>query len=211
MRQLSKIACASASSSRATSAGIERSSQAKNAASRIAPYLTTSASPAASSRAGSVARHAVSITTPRLVERADHVLAERMVDRRLAADRRVHLREQRRRHLQVRDAALVDRGREAGEVADDAAAERDQHGAAIGAQLQEPRHEVAQRVEALVRLAVGESPRRPRRRPRSRARRAATRGGGAATTALVTTTAREARSGSIAPACASAPRPIAIG
>jgi hypothetical protein len=38
----------------------------------------------------------------RLVEGADHVLAERMVDRRLAADRRVHLRQQRGRHLHER-------------------------------------------------------------------------------------------------------------
>ena len=41
------------------------SSQAKNAASRIAPYLTTSASPAESSRAGKVSRQSVSMTTAR--------------------------------------------------------------------------------------------------------------------------------------------------
>ena len=39
---------------------------------------------------------------PRLVERADHVLAARVVDRGLAADRGVDLREQRGRHLHER-------------------------------------------------------------------------------------------------------------
>ena len=61
----------------------------------------------------------------RLVEGADHVLAERMVDRGLAADRGVDLREQRRRDLDERHAALIDGRGEAGEVADDAAAQRD--------------------------------------------------------------------------------------
>ena len=73
------------------------SSQAKNSASTITPYLMTSASPARSSRGGSVASVSVSASTRRLMERADHVLAARVVDRRLAADRRVDLREQRRR------------------------------------------------------------------------------------------------------------------
>ena len=62
-RQLSWMACASASSSRSRSARMFRSSQSKKAASRIAPYLTTSASPAVTSRAGSVARQPVSTST----------------------------------------------------------------------------------------------------------------------------------------------------
>jgi hypothetical protein len=69
----------------------------------------------------------------RLVERADHVLAARMVDRGLAAHRRVDLREQRRRHLDERHAALVGRGGEAGEVADHAAAERHDRGVPVAA------------------------------------------------------------------------------
>jgi len=92
----------------------------------------------------------------RLVERADHVLAEAMVDRRLPADRRVHLREKRRGHLHAGDAALVDRGREAGEVADDAAAERDDRRRPVDPELEQPRQHVVQRVPALVRLAVGD-------------------------------------------------------
>ena len=62
----------------------------------------------------------------RLVERADHVLAQRMIDAGLAADGRVDLREQRRRNLHERHAALVDRRGESRDVADDAAAQRDQ-------------------------------------------------------------------------------------
>ena len=67
----------------------------------------------------------------RLMERADHVLAARMVDGRLAADRGVDLREQRRRHLHEIDAALVARGDVARQVADDAAAERDEAAVAV--------------------------------------------------------------------------------
>ena len=60
----------------------------------------------------------------RLMEGADQVLAERMIDADLAADRAVHLRQQRRRHLDDRDAAEERRGRESGDVADHAAANR---------------------------------------------------------------------------------------
>jgi hypothetical protein len=48
-----------------------------------------------------------------------------MIDGGLAADARVHLGEQRGRHLDEGHAALEGRGGEAGEIADDAAAERD--------------------------------------------------------------------------------------
>ena len=54
----------------------------------------------------------------RLVERADHVLAQRVVDGGLAAHRGIDLRQQRRRHLQEAHAAHVDGGGEAGHVAD---------------------------------------------------------------------------------------------
>jgi hypothetical protein len=59
------------------------------------------------------------------VERADQVLAERMVDADLAADGAVDLRQQRRRHVHERDAAQERGGGEAGGVADDAAADGD--------------------------------------------------------------------------------------
>ena len=61
----------------------------------------------------------------RLVERADQVLAERVVDADLAADRAVHLRQQRRRHVHEGDAAQEARRGKAGRVADDAAADGD--------------------------------------------------------------------------------------
>ena len=73
----------------------------------------------------------------RLIERADQVLAERMVDADLAADRAVHLREQRRRHMHQRDAPQVGRRREARHVADHAAAEGDERGRAIGVRADE--------------------------------------------------------------------------
>ncbi len=68
----------------------------------------------------------------RLVECADHVLAERMVDGSLAAHRRIDLREKRGGHLEVRDSPLVRGGREAGDVADHASAQRDEHRPAVG-------------------------------------------------------------------------------
>ena len=61
----------------------------------------------------------------RLMKRADQVLAERVVDADLAADRAVDLREQRRRHVHQRDAAQERRGGESRGVADHAAADGD--------------------------------------------------------------------------------------
>jgi hypothetical protein len=90
----------------------------------------------------------------RLPERADHVLAERMVDAGLAADRGIDLRKQRRRNLDERNAALVDRRGEASEIADDAAAERDQERPALGAEFEQARQQVVERRGILVRLAV---------------------------------------------------------
>ena len=88
------------------------------------PYLMTSAMPARYSRCGQrLQRARVRDHAARLMERADHVLAVRMIDAGLAADGRVDLRQQRRRHLDVVDAALIAGGREAGHVADDAAAQ----------------------------------------------------------------------------------------
>ena len=65
------------------------------------------------------------ITSDRLVEGADQILALRRVDAGLAADGGIDLRQQRGRHLHEIDAAAQDRGGKAGEIADHAAAERD--------------------------------------------------------------------------------------
>ena len=65
------------------------------------------------------------------MEGADEVLALRRVDAGLAADRGIDLRQQRGRDLHEVHAAASDRGGKAGEVADDAAAKREDDIAAL--------------------------------------------------------------------------------
>src|SRR5579884_239168 len=67
-----------------------------------------------------------------MVEAADEVLAGDEVDAGLAAKRGVDLREQRSRDTDVANAAHIDGGEEAGEVADDTASEGEQDGVAVG-------------------------------------------------------------------------------
>ena len=62
---------------------------------------------------------------PRLIERADEVFALGQINAGLAADRGIHLREQRGRDLAQRHTAQEGRRRKAGDVADNTAAERD--------------------------------------------------------------------------------------
>ena len=117
------------------------------------PYLITSYSPARNSRRGSVPSTDGSVDNGvRLVEGADQILAERMIDPDLAANRRVHLRQKRRRDVHERDAAQVAGGGESRHVADDAAAEGDERRLAIGVgpdeRLVDPRDRL-QRLEAL--------------------------------------------------------------
>ena len=83
-----------------------------------------------------------------LMKRADEILAARVVDAGLAADRRIHLREQRGRDLHEGDAALVTGGGEAGHVADHAAAERDDAGIAREAVGDRARRASARRLPA---------------------------------------------------------------
>ena len=87
------------------------------------------------------------------MERADEILAARRVDAGLAADRGVDHREQRRRHLHDWDAAHVRRGDESGQVANDAAAERDDRRVAPEAGFEELVGEARPRLARLVRLA----------------------------------------------------------
>ena len=102
------------------------------------PYLITSYRPGAELAARQRRQHRrVDDDRVRLIERADQVLAERVIHADLAADGAVHLRQQRRRHVNERDAAQVRRRREAGHVADDAAAEGDQGRRAIGVRADE--------------------------------------------------------------------------
>ena len=160
--------------SRARRASRCASIQAKNSASRMSPYLITSARPGAQLPVGQRGQRVdVGEHAGRLVEGADHVLAARVVDRGLAADRGVHLGEQRRRHLDEGDAALVAGRGEARDVAHHAAAER-RHGAVPGeAGLEQRVEDRARGREGLVRLAVGQrsSSRTSRRLPSGRGER----------------------------------------
>ncbi len=87
------------------------------------------------------------------MERADEVLALRRIDAGLAADGGVHLRQQRGRDLHEAHAAAQDRRRKAGEVADDAAAQRDDEIAAFEAELEQALAQRLQLAKALGRLA----------------------------------------------------------
>ena len=89
------------------------------------------------------------------MERADQVLAVARVDAGLAADRRVDLRQQRRRHLHEIDAAPHHRGGEAREIADHAAAQRNDQVAALDTRRE---HRVADLLE--MREALGALARR---------------------------------------------------
>ena len=72
----------------------------------------------------------------RLMERADEVLPDGVVEAGLSPDRRVDHREQRRGDLHEAHAAQQARRREAREVADDPAAGRDHHGVAVDARAE---------------------------------------------------------------------------
>ena len=87
----------------------------------------------------------------RLVERADEVLALGQVHAGLAADRAVDHRQQRGGHLHDVDPPVVHRGREAGGVADDAAAHRHHD---VAPQQPEPRQVPGERLDGRERLGV---------------------------------------------------------
>ena len=87
----------------------------------------------------------------RLVERPDQVLAEPVIDAGLAADARIDLGQQRRRHLDDRDAAQERRRDEPGHVADHAAADRHHEVAPVRADLDQP---VVHRLDAAQVLAL---------------------------------------------------------
>ena len=88
------------------------------------------------------------------MKRTNHVLSERMIDGSLAADGRVDLREQRRRHLYVVDAALIAGSSEARHVTDDSTAQGDHRGVAVEPGVDERVHDRGETRERLVLLAV---------------------------------------------------------
>ncbi len=90
----------------------------------------------------------------RLVERADHVLAERVIDAGLAAHRGVDLRQQRGRHLDEIHTALIAGGGKSGDIADHTAAQRDEGDITVAAVLQQCVEDAVQNFQCLVLLAV---------------------------------------------------------
>ena len=89
----------------------------------------------------------------RLMEAADEVLALRRVDSGLAADGAVHLGQQGGRDLDEVDAAQKDAGREARQIADDPAAQRDQQALALDPLGEQAAGELGQMSEILGLLA----------------------------------------------------------
>ena len=92
----------------------------------------------------------------RLIERADHVLAQRVVDGRLAAHGRIDLRQQRGRHLYERNTAHVAGRCETRHVAHHAAAKRKQHRLAVAAVLEQRIENQVERVPVLMDFSIGQ-------------------------------------------------------
>src|SRR5262245_38527355 len=89
------------------------------------------------------------------MERADQVLAERMIDADLAANGAVHLSQQRGWPVRQRAAAPARRGRKSRGIADHAAADGDDRTAAIGARPDEGLVNARDGLEVFEALAVG--------------------------------------------------------
>ena len=148
--------CSSASGSRARIFSRFLSRYSKKAASRITPYLITSAMPERNSSFGRVlSTLEVHQHFLRLIERADHVLAHGMVHAGLAAHAAVHHGKERGRHLDKGHAAHEGGRGKAGKIADHAAAERHERGFPVEAVDQERGIDRVGPIEVLVLLAVG--------------------------------------------------------
>jgi hypothetical protein len=78
-----------------------------------------------------VQRSGVDQHSIRLIERTDHVLAQRMIDAGLAAHRRVHLGQQGSRNLNEVHTALITGGCEPGHIPDHAAAQGNHRGPTV--------------------------------------------------------------------------------
>ncbi len=97
------------------------------------PALMDSWRPARSCGGGEGAEEVgVDVDGEGLVEAADEVFSGCEVDAGLAADGGVDLGEEGAGDLDVADAAHVDGGEEAGDVADDSATEGEEEGVAVG-------------------------------------------------------------------------------
>src|SRR5258708_15636498 len=91
-----------------------------------------------------------------MVEAADKVFAGDEIDAGLAADGGVDLGQERCWNLNVADAAHVDGGEEAGDVAEDAATEGEEERVAVSARGGELLGEGFDAAHALVRFAAGQ-------------------------------------------------------
>mmetsp|Transcript_18075 Transcript_18075/g.43193 ORF Transcript_18075/g.43193 Transcript_18075/m.43193 type:complete len:313 (+) Transcript_18075:3867-4805(+) len=91
-----------------------------------------------------------------LIERAKHVLAERVIDGRLATNRRIDLGKQRGRHLHKRHTTHIDGRSEAGHVTDHATTEGEQHGLAVQGLTQQMVADAIQAGPVLVLFAIGQ-------------------------------------------------------
>ena len=117
----------------------------------------TSARPAAISRSGRVLRVSVSMMTARgLVEGADHVLAEGVIDAGLAADGGIDLGQQGGGDLDEGDAALVAGGGKAGHVAHHATAQGDEGAIPAEAVTQQAVEDAVPDLQGFVLLAIRE-------------------------------------------------------
>ena len=125
------------------------------AGSRIRPYLMISAMPARNSLSWQgIKCCAVRQYHPGLIKSADHILAKRMVDTRLAANRRVNLRQQRGRNLNKWHATQICGGGEPRQITDNSTTKRDNGGAAFTAGCQQCIENEVQRLPVLVLLAI---------------------------------------------------------
>src|SRR5712691_11282153 len=91
----------------------------------------------------------------RLMKSADHVLPERVIDRGLAANRGIHLSEQRGRHLNEGDAAQIGGGGEARQIPDYPTPEGDERSITRASLLEQRIEDPIQGTPVLVLLAVG--------------------------------------------------------
>src|SRR2546427_6964000 len=86
---------------------------------------------------------------------ADHVLSERVIDRGLSADRRIHLCEQRGRDLNEGHTALIGGGGESRQIPDYPTPQRDECGITRASLLEQRIEDPIKGAPILVFLAVG--------------------------------------------------------
>src|SRR5258706_7094291 len=92
----------------------------------------------------------------RLIKRANHVFAARVIDGRLTAHRGIHLSKQGGWNLNKGNSPLIGGGCESRDVADHTAAESDQRGFTIAGMLQQGIEYLVEGIPILMGLAIGQ-------------------------------------------------------